>query len=243
MKDQLELFQVLSTEQKNEVNRFVERQQNRVDDRIETIEKIVRLLKEAGFKQGGDFIFNYEVEQTTSERSFGWGEDAFKQEVTFNTINGGVSIIHKRFYNGKLITTESNVHAEGSKLTCSSITPQYRAYLPASLLVKLNEYNENQQWKFDSYVKKNNLLDYTIDKYKKLYPNATVQTGTGYAGNRSFTTVLVSFKSDSWVELKLGFRQDEEYMFRKFDATVDALKGIDLLNHFDKQNPSEVKFK
>ena len=30
---------------------------------------------------------------------------------------------------------------------------------------------------------------------------------------------------------------------KKFDATVDALKGIDLLNHFDKQNPSEVKFK
>ena len=50
MKDQLELFQVLSTEQKNEVNRFIERKKSEVQSRIETIEKIVRLLKEAGFE-------------------------------------------------------------------------------------------------------------------------------------------------------------------------------------------------
>jgi hypothetical protein len=62
-----------------------------------------------------------------------------------------------------------------------------------------------------------------------------VQTGTGYAGNRSFSTVLVSFESGSWVEFKLGFRQDEEYMFKKFDAKVDSLKGMDLLNHFNEQ--------
>ena len=47
--------------------------------------------------------------------------------------------------------------------------------------------------------------------------------------------VLVSFESGSWVEFKLGYRQDEEYMFKKFDATVDALKGMDLLNHFNEQ--------
>ena len=115
------------------------------------------------------------------------------------------------------------------------ITPQYRAYKPSTLLTKLKEYSQEQQWKYDNYTKKNQILNYTLDKYSKLYPNAKVQTGTGYAGNRSFTTVLVSFESGSWVEFKLGFRQDEEYMFRKFDATVDALKGMDLLNHFNKQ--------
>tara|TARA_R100000742_G_C4272490_1_gene91708 strand:- start:717 stop:1427 length:711 start_codon:yes stop_codon:yes gene_type:complete len=236
MKDQLELFQVLSTEQKNEVNRFVERQNNRVDDRIETIEKIVRLLKEAGFKQGGDFIFNYEVEQTTSERSFGWGEDAFKQEVTFNTINGGVYLIHKRFYNGQLITTKSNVSAEGSKLECYSITPQYRAYKPTSLLVKLNEYNDNQQWKFDNHNKKKSIVNYTVDKYSKLYPNANVKIGTMYSGRSSAQSVLVEFSSGSWVELSLGWDKDKESIHKKFDAKVDNLKGMDLLNHFNQQS-------
>ena len=37
---------------------------------------------------------------------------------------------------------------------CTMITPQYRAYKPSTLLVKLNEYNENQQWRYDNAVKK-----------------------------------------------------------------------------------------
>jgi len=194
------------------------------------------MLKEAGFKQGENFSCTYAVDKETSERSFGYGDNSFKAEVTFNTISGGAYLKHKRFYAGELKSDVSNVSKAGDKLECSRITPQYRAYKPSTLLVKLNEYNEDQQWRYDNYVKKNNILEYTLDKYSKLYPNATVQTGTGYAGNRSFSTILVSFESGSWVELKLGFRQDEEYMFRKFDARVDALKGMDLLNHFDKQS-------
>ena len=235
MLEQLELFQVLNDEQQNEVNRFVERQNHYVADRIESIKKTVEMLKEAGFEMSKNFTSFYEVKKITEERSFGYGDNHFKTEVTFNTINGGVSIIHKRFYNGQLMTTESNVSKTGDKLECSRITPQYRAYKPSTLLVKLNEYNEDQQWRYDNYVKKNNILEYTLDKYLKLYPNAVVQTGSGYAGNRSFSTVLVSFDSGSWVEFKLGYRQDEEYMFKKFDARVDALKGMDLLNHFNKQ--------
>ena len=62
-----------------------------------------------------------------------------------------------------------------------------------------------------------------------------MQTGTGYSGNRPFSSVLLSFESGSWVEFKLGYKKDEEYMFKKFDATVDALKGMDLLNYFNEQ--------
>ena len=235
MLEQLELFQVLNDEQQNEVNRFVERQQHYVTDRIESMKKTVEMLKEAGFKQGENFSCIYAVDKETSKRSFGYGDDSFKAEVTFNTISGCVYLKHKRFYAGELKSDNSSVSKAGDKLECSRITPQYRAYKPSTLLVKLNEYNEDQQWRYDNYVKKNNMLEYTLDKYSKLYPNATVQTGSGYAGNRSFSTVLVSFESGSWVEFKLGFRQDEEYMFKKFDATVDALKGMDLLNYFNEQ--------
>jgi len=235
MLEQLELFQVLNDEQQNEVNRFVERQQHYVTDRIESMKKTVEMLKEAGFKQGENFSCSYTVDKETSERSFGYGDNSFKAEVTFDTISGCVYLKHKRFYAGELTADNSSVSKAGDKLECSRITPQYRAYKPSTLLVKLNEHNEDQQWRYDNYVKKNNMLEYTLDKYSKLYPNATVQTGSGYAGNRSFSTVLVSFESGSWVEFKLGFRQDEEYMFKKFDATVDALKGMDLLNHFNEQ--------
>jgi len=236
MLDQLELFQVLSNEQQSDVNSFVERTNKQAVDRVASIKKMIDLLETGGFVEDVDFKRNFEIGESTHERTFGWGDNKFNAEVTVNTVSGGVALIHKRFYNGQLVTTTSTVSREGNKLECSMITPQYRAYKPSTLLVKLNEYNENQQWKYDNAVKKNEVLNYTLDKYSKLYPNAKVQTGTGYASRSSFQTVLVSFESGSWVEFRLGYRQDEEYMFKKFDATVDALKGIDLLNHFDKQS-------
>jgi len=235
MIEQLELFKVLNTEQQTEVNSFVERQNQQVVNRVASIKKMIDLLTDAGFEEGVNFERNFEIGESTNERSFGWGDNKFNAEVTVNTVSGGVYLIHKRFYSGKLETIKSSVSREGDKLMCSMITPQYRAYLPTTLLVKLNEYNEDQQWRFDNYVKKNQILNYTLDKYSKLYPNAKVQTGSGYAGRSSFQTVIVSFESGSWVEFKLGYRQDEEYMFKKFDATVDALKGMDLLNYFNEQ--------
>ena len=235
MIEQLELFKVLNTEQQTEVNSFVERQNQQVVDRVASIKKMMDLLTDAGFEEGVNFERNFEIGESTHDRSFGWDDNKFNAEVTVNTVSGGVYLMHKRFYNGKLETTSSTVSREGDKLMCSMITPQYRAYKPTSLLVKLNEYNEVQQWRFDAYNNKIAILSYTLNKYTTLYPNATVEAGTGYQGRSSFTTVLVSFESGSWVEFRLGYKQDEEYKYKKFDARVDALKGMDLLNHFNEQ--------
>ena len=235
MSDQLELFQLLNKEQQQEVNSFVERTNKQVVDRVASIKRMTELLEKGGFVEDLDFKRNFEIGESTFEREFGWGDSKFNAEVTVNTVNGSVSLIHKRFYGSKLETTTSNVSKEGDKLVCSMITPQYRAYKPTSLLVKLNEYNEEQQWKFDNYNKRKDIISYTLNKYTTLYPNATVQTGTGYSGRQAFATILVSFPSGSWVEFRLGFKQNEEYTFKKFDAKVDPLKGMDLLNHFNEQ--------
>ena len=235
MLEQLELFQVLNDEQQKEVNDYVVSENQRIVDKVASIKRTIDLLEEGGFVEGIDFKRNFEIGESTHERSFGWGDNKFTAEITVNTTSGNISLIHKTFYNGKLETTTSGVSKEGNKLQCSMITPQYRAYKPSSLLVKLNEYNKNQEWKYNSFLKKTQMLSYTLNKYTTLFPNATVQTGQGYQSRTTFKTVLVSFSSGSWVELKLGFKQNEEYMFRKFDAKVDALKGMDLLNHFEKQ--------
>ena len=235
MLEQLELFQVLNQEQQTEVNDYVVRENQRIVNRVASIKKMIDLLETGGFVEGVDFKRNFEIGESTHERTFGWGDDKFKAEITVNTTAGGIRLIHKRFYNGKVETTTSSVGRDGDKLECSMITPQYRAYKPASLLVKLNEYNEEQKWKYDNYNNRKSLLDFTLNKYTTLFPNATVQEGRGYSGRSSFETVLVSFPSGSWVEFRLGFRQDEEYTFKKFNAKVDSLKGMDLLNHFNKQ--------
>ena len=233
--EQLELFQVLNDEQQTEIDHYVVRENQRVEGRVASIKRMVELLENAGFEMGINFERKIEVGTSTHERTFGWGDNKFKSDITVNTISGSVALIHKRFYDGQLMTTTSSISIEGNKLMCCSITPQYRFYKSSSLLEKLNDHNKNQQWKFDNYNKKKSLLQYTLDKYAKLFPNADVQTGTGYQGSSSFTTVLVSFKGDSWVELKIGFKQDEEYTLRKFDAKFDVLKGMDLLNHFNEQ--------
>ena len=235
MLEQLELFQVLNQEQQTEVNDYVVRENQNTVNRVASIKRIIDLLETGGFVEDIDFERDFQIGESTHERTFGWGADKFKAEVTVNTTNGGIRLIHKRFYNGKVETTTSSVGRDGDKLECSMITPQYRAYKPASLLVKLNEYNENQELKFNSYHKKKNMLSYTINKYTILFPNAKVQEGMGYQGRSSFATVLVSFPSDSYVEFKLGFEQDKEFVFRKWDAKVGVLKGMDLLNHFNKQ--------
>ena len=235
MLEQLELFQVLNQEQQTEVNDYVVRENQRIVNRVASIKRIIDLLETGGFVEDIDFERDFQIGESTHERTFGWGADKFKAEITVNTTAGGIRLIHKRFYNGKVETTTSSVGRDGDKLECSMITPQYRAYKPASLLVKLHEYNENQELKFSSYHKKKDMLSYTINKYTILFPNAKVQEGMGYQGRSSFATVLVSFPSDSYVEFKLGFEQDKEFVFRKWDAKVGVLKGMDLLNHFNKQ--------
>ena len=236
MLEQLELFQVLNQEQQTEVNNYVVRENQSIVNRIASIKRIIDLLETGGFVEDIDFERDFQIGESTHERTFGWGADKFKAEITVNTTAGGIRLIHKRFYNGKVETTTSSVGREGDKLECSMITPQYRAYKPASLLVKLHEYNENQELKFSSYHKKKDMLSYTINKYTILFPNAKVQEGTGYQGRSSFATVLISFPSDSYVEFKLGFEQDKEFVFRKWDAKVNTLKGMDLLKHFNKQS-------
>jgi hypothetical protein len=236
MLEQLELFQVLNQEQQTEVNDYVVRENQRIINRVASIKRIIDLLETGGFVEDMDFERDFEIGESTHERTFGWGDDKFKAEITVNTTAGGIRLIHKRFYNGKVETTTSSVGRDGDKLECSMITPQYRAYKPASLLVKLHEYNENQELKFNSYHKKKDMLSYTINKYTILFPNAKVQEGMGYQGRSSFATVLVSFPSDSYVEFKLGFEQDKEFVFRKWDAKVNTLKGMDLLKHFNKQS-------
>ena len=236
MLEQLELFQVLNQEQQTEVNDYVVKENQRVVNRVASIKRIIDLLETGGFVEDIDFERDFQIGESIHERTFGWGADKFKAEITVNTTVGGIRLIHKRFYNGKLETTTSTVSRNDDKLECSMITPQYRAYKPASLLVKLKEYNESQEYRFNNYNKKKDLLNYTLNKYTTLYPNAKVQSGTGYQGRSSFTTVLVSFPSESYVEFKLGFEQDKEYVFRKWDAKLDILKGMDLLNHFNKQS-------
>ena len=243
MSVQLDLFEgkVLTNEQTLEIQKFIERCDKEVVRKQNENRGIQLLLDEAGFRQGIDYVNNFEIYEKTYDHEFGYeyNNTQWEAEVSVMRSSGGCSILYDTLRNGELVMGKSSVSREGDKLQCTSITSQYRYYKPSSLLTKLKEHNNSELRKLEANDKKQNILEYTVEKYTKLFPNAEVTIGSDYDRNRNnyneFKTVIINFTSGSYVIYRLGYEQDREYLHKKFDKIVDTLKGIDLLNHFNNQ--------
>ena len=240
---QLDLFEgkVLTTEQRLEVQSYIERGDKEVVRKREENIKIQLLLDRAGFREGIDYINDFDVSEKTYNHEFGYSYNntQWEAEVSVMRNSGGCQILFDSFRNGKIEMGKSFVYREGDKLQCTSITSQYRYYKPSSLLTKLKEHNSYSLGQLESTNKKQNIIEYTVEKYTKLFPNAEVKIGSDYNRGRNnyseFKTVIINFPSGSYVIYRLGYDNDGEYLHKKFDNVVGTLKGIDLLNHFNNQ--------
>ena len=240
---QLDLFEgkVLTTEQRLEIQQFMATRDKEVVRKQEENIKIQLLLDEAGFREGIDYINDFNIFEKTYEHEFGhcYNNTEWVAEVEVMRSSGGCQILFDSFRNGKIEMGKSYVSREGDKLQCTSITSQYRYYKPSSLLTKLKEHNSYSLGQLESTNKKQNIIEYTVEKYTKLFPNAEVKIGSDYNRGRNnyseFKTVIINFPSGSYVIYRLGYNNDGEYLHKKFDKVVDTLKGIDLLNHFNNQ--------
>jgi hypothetical protein len=240
---QLDLFEgkILTNDQRLEIQQYISKCDKEVVRKREEHIKIQLLLDRAGFKIGIDYVNDFEVFEKTYNHEFGYSYNntQWEAEVTVMRSSGGCQIIYDVIKEGKITISKSFVYREGDKLQCTNITSQYRYYKPSSLLTKLKENNESILNKLESIKTKSNLLDYTVEKYTKLFPDAKVSVGSDYTRNRNnftdFKTIIINFPSNSYVIYRLGYEQDGEYLHKKFDHVVDTLKGMDLLNHFNNQ--------
>lgn len=243
---QLELdFGMLTVDQQERVGLFKISQERRSTQRFRSVKHTQELLISSGFQEGIDFVNDFKCEKITDVRSFGYGDNEFEAEITFDNATGGCSLITDYFNSQKneMVMRKCSVSREGDKLECSSITSQYRAYKPSTLLKKLEEYNAEQKDKFAYANKTKVILNHTIDKYKKLFPNATVEAGTDYYKGRNynytdFPIVYVKFNSGSYVSFRLGSEIDKEYLHKKFDRVATDMSIEDTLGMFNNQ---EVK--
>ena len=109
----------------------------------------------------------------------------------------------------------------------------------AVLTIQCGEIQIDKERKLEIKNRAQTVLEYTVEKYTKLFPNATVTIGADYNRRRNdyteFKTVIINFTSGSYVIYRLGYANDGEYFHKSFDGAVDTLKGIDLLNHFNNQ--------
>jgi Fe2+ or Zn2+ uptake regulation protein len=244
MNTQLDLFEglVLTTEQQEQIDSFVKNEAKRAVVSQENVNRTMLLLDEAGFVQGVDYNSNYEVYEVTKKREFGYSYNNtnFEHEVTYMNAVGNVYLITDTIKEGKIVKYNAPVSREGNKLMCTSITEQYRYYKPSSLLTKLKENRKSKITELNRQNKEQVCLDYTVAKYQKLYPEATVKAGTDYhsgyrRGYESFPIVVIKFKSGSSVTFKLGYgyELDQERLHKSYDAQLETVEQT--LERFNNQ--------
>jgi hypothetical protein len=239
---QLELdFGMLTVAQQERVDSFIQNKKEVALNNIKNSNIVETLLNEGGFIKGVDYENTVKTKIVTEEKEF-YYDGSFKTIVTYENVEGSVSILCKKYNSNtnEIITHKSYVSRNSDRLECSSITPQYRAYKPKSLYEKLIENNNKAQNEFNSANREKVIINYTIEKYKTLFPKAEITLGKDhYRDYRNsyigFPIVIVKFESGSYISFRLGYENDKETIHKKYDAVTSQLSAIELLNIFNQQ--------
>jgi len=241
LENQLDLFQgvLLTNKQEQQIATWVEGMAKRAVALQDEVNTIMLMLDRAGFVQNRDYKCNFEVFEVTQEREFGYSYNNtnFTKEVTYMNAVGNVHLITNCIHEGEMKKYKASVSRDGNKLMCTSITEQYRYYIPSSLYTKFKEHNERKINELAHTKKQAIALDIIVAKYQKLYPKAEVKIGSDYyrRSYNSFPIVKVKFESGSSVEFTLGYgdEMEKERFHKKWDAQTETTK--DLLTRFNNQ--------
>ncbi len=235
--NQLDLFAgiLLTPEQDKMVEEFIKNQNHSAFLAEKRIQQNERLLVDNGFIYGMDFINTYKIETVTRKVTLGqrYYNTQFEVELTYEMGSGGISLKGKRFYNNKLEDSTFSIEFDGGKVQSPTIQDQYRYIKPSTLLEKLKVFSLRQETLFEEYKKKTSLKESIVEKYTKLYPNATIEVKrewTKYSGD--FEIIEVKFVSGSFVQFRLDTYRNIEYMYKKYDAEVDKMTSEELLERF-----------
>jgi hypothetical protein len=239
---QLSLFEgiLFTPEQEKHIANFIERQRDTAEFRRKLTEQVEVQLLAAGFIKGNHFVNTFETKTVTKEVTLGhrYNNTQFKAELTYLENTGDISLKGTQLSLDKKQIEERLFHLYSSrgKFNCYSIQNNNRYVKAETLLEKLIENDEKVVREFREAQKKTDLKQAVIDKYTKLYPNAevTVQNGwTKYSG--TFEVIEVKFESGSYVQFRIDGWKNEEYLYKKHDATFEKLTSDELLERFSKQ--------
>ena len=237
--NQLDMFAgiLLTPEQEKIVTEYVEGTKKTVGFKIKFIERTEKLLIESGFIKDVDFINDFKVETITSELQLGssWRETSFITEATYLTNTGSIRLKGTRFYNGILNELTFSIDVHDGKINCYGIQGNSRFIKPETLLEKLKHHNEKERYVFEESLKKTDVKQYTVEKYKEKYPNATVTLETEWIKH---DTMKIEFISGSWVKFRLFSKRDTESIHSKYDNEFAKLNVEEILNKFNNQEAS-----
>jgi hypothetical protein len=241
--NQLDMFEgiLLTPEQEKQVAEFIQRRKNQTESKKREIETIESQLLAAGFIKGNHFVNDFKIETVTRDVTLGYSYNNtdFTVELTYLNDTGSIRLKGiKLSYDNKNQIVERTFYFNYSKgkFNCDSIQDNYRYIKAETLLQKLIENEEKTIREFRENQKKANLKQAVIDKYTKLYPNATIEVKNEYSKYYgTFDIIEVRFESGSYVQFKLDTYKGVEYLYKKYDATFELLTSDELLERFSKQ--------
>jgi hypothetical protein len=209
-------------------------------ERLEVIRKAA-IVDDAGFTSNH---YGYSVNCSKVMREINvnsWREESRMVEVELDRFNGNFYIVFDEYDSGKneIIKRKASVDLRGDKMECYWLNNNSRAMKPTTILANIAKAAETAKYKYEIANKTKSTVEYTVDKYKKLYPDAEVKAGKGYNRGRGeyneFDTVTITFKSGSYVTFEVYTTPDREYVREKYDAVFRKMSINEVMDHFNAQ--------
>ena len=240
--NQLPLFaDMLTVEQEQRVADEKASATKQMQRQKEEVLRKVSMVIDAGFSPA-QYGYSIECSKVTREINVNpWREERRMVEVELDHFKGNFYIIFNEYDKGKneIIKRKASVDLRGDKMECYWLNNNSRAMKPATILANIAKAAETAKYKYEIANKTKSTVEYTVDKYQKLYPDAEVKAGKGYNRGRGeyneFDTVTITFKSGSYVTFEVYTTPDKEYVREKYDAVFRKMSINDVMNYFNAQ--------
>jgi hypothetical protein len=201
----------------------------------------VNIVDEAGFTTN-QYIYNTDCTKVMREINVNsWRETSKMVEVELDRFSGNFYILFDEYDKGKneIVKRKATVDLRGDKIECYWLNNNSRAMKPTTILANIAKAAETAKYKYKIANQTKSTVEYTVDKYQKLYPDAEVKAGKGYNSGRGnyteFDTVTVTFKSGSYVVFEVYTTPDKEYVREKYDAVFRKMSINEVMDYFNVQ--------
>ena len=238
--NQLALFDLLTKEQEEELARIKVAHKRDAESRIKSVENKIDLLIKHGFTNR-HYDYNLECSKVTRSVNVAhWRDKPKMVETELDSAVGDCYLIYSRYDKSKneIVTAKTYFDIRNGKIECSNLTNNWRQYKPESILAKIEESYEIAKNQYDMANQMKSVVEYAVNKYKKLYPEADVKATKGYTSGRNYSEydkVLIKFKSGSYVSFQLTSEKDREYVVEKYDAAFKRMTTNEVLQYFNTQ--------
>jgi hypothetical protein len=240
--NQLPLFaDMLTVEQEQRVTDAKISATKQMDrERLEVIRKAA-IVDAAGFTSNH---YGYSIDCIKVMREINvnsWREERRMVEVELDHFKGNFYIVFDEYDKGKneIIKRKASVDLRGDKMECYWLNNNSRAMKPTTILANITKAAETAKYKYKIANQTKSTVEYTVDKYQKLYPDAEVTAGKGHTSGRGnyteFDTVTVKFKSGSYVVFEVYTIPNNEYVRDRVDAVTKKLSINELMDYFNAQ--------